>query len=283
MLKTQRGYRFHLFHCIGLIALILLVAVGCGQRQSQNEPSEDQGTRVAESEAPSDSAAPPQEAPQQEAPPAPTERERVRSEQPRRATGPETERPSRLSTPPPPAPPVPETVSVTVPQATQLKVKLDDALDSGTSQAGDHFQATLVDPVVIGDRVALPAGSTIEGTVSEVIPAKKGLKESGGALTLSFDRVTTPSGETAAMRAGISQVAKSTKKKAGTIGGSAAGGALLGKILGKSSKDAAVGAIIGGAIGTGIAAGTKGTEMKMEAGTELAVSLQAPLTVHLKR
>jgi len=174
-------------------------------------------------------------------------------------------------------------VAVTVPQATQLKVKLNDALDSGTSQAGDHFQAMLVEPIVVGDRVVLPAGSTIEGTVSEVVPAKKGIKESGGALTLSFDRVTTPSGATAAMSAGISQVAKSTKKKAGTIGGSAAGGALLGKILGKSTKDAAVGAIIGGAIGTGIAAGTKGTEMKLEAGTELIVSLQEPLTVHLKR
>jgi hypothetical protein len=174
-------------------------------------------------------------------------------------------------------------VAVTVPQATALNVKMEDALNSGTSQPGDHFTATLQQPVVVGDRVALPAGSTIEGTVTDVIPAKKGMKESGGALTLSFDKVTTPSGDTAPMAASLSKVAKSTKKKAGTIGGAAAGGALLGKIFGGSTKDAAVGAVIGGAVGTGVAAGTKGTEMKIEAGTALTITLQQPLTVHLKR
>jgi hypothetical protein len=183
-----------------------------------------------------------------------------------------------------PAPaPVPETVAVTVAEATQLKVKIEDPLNSATNQPGDHFKATLVDPVLAGDRVALAAGSVIEGTVTDVIPAKKGIKESGGSLTLSFDRITTAGGVSAEMNASISRVAKSTKKKAGTIAGGAAGGALLGKILGKDTKDAAIGAVVGGAIGTGIAAGTKGTEMKIDAGTEMIISLQRPLTVHLKR
>ena len=174
-------------------------------------------------------------------------------------------------------------MAVTVPETTALKVKMEDALDSGTSQPGDHFVATLLEAVIVGDRVALAAGSTIEGTVTDVIPAKKGIKESGGALTLNFEKITTPTGETAAMSASLSRVAKSTKKKAGTIGGAAAGGALLGKILGGSTKDAAVGAVVGGAIGTGVAAGTKGTEMKIEAGSELTITLDQPLTVHLKR
>ncbi len=199
------------------------------------------------------------------------------AEAPRRTVAPA--RPSA----PPPAPPVPQTVAVTVPEATALKVKMVDALDSGTSQPGDHFAATLLESVIVGDRVALAAGSTIEGTLTDVIPAKKGIKESGGALTLSFETITTPSGEKASMSAYLSQVAKSTKKKAGTIGGAAAGGALLGKILGGSTKDAAVGAVVGGAIGTGVAAGTKGTEMKIEAGSELTITLDQPLTVHMKR
>ena len=185
--------------------------------------------------------------------------------------------------PAPPAPRQPETVAVTVPEATALKVKIEDALDSGTSQPGDHFTATLLEPVIVGDRVVLAAGSTIEGTLTDVIPAKKGIKDSGGTLTLDFEKITTPSGESASMAATVSRVAKSTKKKAGTIGGAAAGGALLGKILGGSTKDAAVGAVVGGAIGTGVAAGTKGTEMKIEAGSELTITLEQPLTVHLKR
>jgi len=184
---------------------------------------------------------------------------------------------------PPPAPRQPETVAVTVPETTTLKVKMEDALDSETSQPGDHFAATLLEAVIVGDRVALAAGSTIDGTLTDVIPAKKGIKDSGGALTLNFEKITIPSGETAVMSASLSRVAKSTKKKAGTIGGAAAGGALLGKILGGSTKDAAVGAVVGGAIGTGVAAGTKGTEMKIEAGSELTITLDQPLTVYLKR
>jgi hypothetical protein len=41
--------------------------------------------------------------------------------------------------------------------------------------------------------------------------------------------------------------------------------------------------VVGGAIGTGVAAGTKGTEMKIEPGAELVITLQQPLTVHLRR
>jgi preprotein translocase subunit YajC len=160
---------------------------------------------------------------------------------------------------------------------------MEDALDSGTTQPGDHFTATLLESVIVGDRVALAAGSTIEGTVTDVVPASKGIKDSGGSLTLNFEKILTPTGETAPMAASFSQVAKSTKKKAGTIGGAAAGGALLGKIIGGSTKDAAVGAVVGGAIGTGVAAGTKGTEMKIEAGKELTITLDQPVTVHLKR
>jgi hypothetical protein len=72
-----------------------------------------------------------------------------------------------------------ETVAVTVPETTTLKVKMEDALDSETSQPGDHFAATLLEAVIVGDRVALAAGSTIEGTVTDVVPAKKGT-DSGG-------------------------------------------------------------------------------------------------------
>jgi hypothetical protein len=164
-----------------------------------------------------------------------------------------------------------------------MKVKMLDGLDSGTSQPGDNFQATLLDPIVVGDRVVLPSGSTLEGTVTDVIPAKKGLKESGGSLLISFDQITTPQGASLPIDAAISEVAKSTKKKSGTIAGSAVGGAILGKVLGGDSKDAAIGAVIGGAIGTGIAAGTKGTEAKIEAGTEITIALQEALQVTLAR
>jgi hypothetical protein len=179
-----------------------------------------------------------------------------------------------------PEPQAPKTARVTVPQGTEIRLAMSEGVNSGTSQVGDRFTATLTDPVVVGNRVVLPAGSTVHGKVTEVVPAKKGLKEKEGALAVSFDKVVTPSGRSASMSAELVSVAtKSTKKTAGIIGGSAAGGALLGKVLGKDTKDAAVGAVIGGAIGTGIAAGTKGEEVEIPVGSEITINLDQPLAI----
>jgi hypothetical protein len=177
----------------------------------------------------------------------------------------------------------PQSVRVTVPPGTEIRLTMSVPVSSATSQAGDTFTAKTTDSVVVGNRVAIPSGSTVQGQVSEVNPAKKGLKEKEGSLALAFDKVTTPAGFSSPMSAGIASVApKSTKKTAGIIGGSAAGGALLGKILGGSTKDAAVGAVVGGAIGTGIAAGTKGKDVEIPAGSKLTITLDQPLTIAVK-
>ncbi len=173
-------------------------------------------------------------------------------------------------------------VRLSVPQGTEIHLTLEEGVSSATSQAGDTFAGRTTDPVVVGNRVAIPAGSTIRGQVTEVIPAKKGLKEKGGVITLSFDKVETPAGFSAPMSATVASVGKSGKKTAGSIGGSAAGGAILGKIIGGSTKDAALGAVVGGAIGTGIAAGTRGKEVEIPAGSHLAISLDQPLTIAMK-
>ncbi|HEU5181827.1 MAG TPA: hypothetical protein VFW45_13650 [Candidatus Polarisedimenticolia bacterium] len=168
---------------------------------------------------------------------------------------------------------------VTIPSGTEIHLTLLETVGSSTSQAGDTFKGKTTDPIVVGDRVAIPTGSTIRGQVTDVVPAKKGLKDKGGALTLSFDKIETPAGFTAPMSASLTTVGKSGKKTAGIIGGSAAGGAILGKILGGSTKDAAVGAVIGGAIGTGIAAGTPGKEIEITSGTHLAITLEQPVNI----
>jgi hypothetical protein len=174
-----------------------------------------------------------------------------------------------------------QAVRVTVAQGTDIHVTLSTDVGSATSQVGDALRATTTAPVLAGGRVAIPEGSTIYGRVTEVAPAKKGLKisEKGGAVALSFGKVTTPQGYSTPMSASLVSVARSTGKTAGIIGGSAAGGALLGKILGGSTKDAAVGAVLGGGIGTGIAAGTRGKELVLPAGTNLVITLDHSLTI----
>jgi hypothetical protein len=146
---------------------------------------------------------------------------------------------------------------------------------------GDSLSATTTTPIVVGDRVAIPTGSTIHGQVTGVGPATKGLdiSEKGGVIVLAFDKITTPRGQSTSLSASLADFAKSGKKTAGIIGGSAAGGALLGKILGGETKDAVLGAVLGGGIGTGIAAGTKGKELEIPAGTELLLTLDESLSI----
>lgn len=175
----------------------------------------------------------------------------------------------------------PDVVRVTVPQGTELPVTLSTALGSKTSQVGDILTATITSPVVVGDHVAIPMGSTIHGRVTGVSRGTKGLdiSEKGGAVAIAFDKVTTPGGYSTPMSASLTRMAKSAGKTAGIIGGSAAGGALLGILLGDDDKDAALGAVVGGGIGTGIAAGTRGKELVIPAGTHLALTLDEPLWI----
>jgi hypothetical protein len=158
---------------------------------------------------------------------------------------------------------------------------LASQVGSATSLVGDTVIGTTTTPVVVGEQVAIPVGSTIHGKVTGVDPATKGLKvgEKGGTVVLSFTKVTTPNGDSSPLSSSLTSEGKSGGKTAGIIGGSAAGGAILGKIIGKDTKDAAIGAVIGSAIGTGIAAGTKGKEVVLPAGTDLLIVLDRPMTI----
>jgi predicted Ser/Thr protein kinase len=199
--------------------------------------------------------------------------------------------PDRAPNPPAPAakpvvpPPRPNpTVRVTLPEGTAVDVALDAPVSSATSQAGQAVTARVVHAVTDGGRVVIPSGSTLRGRVAAVDPARKGLSDKAGSLTLAFDRLRAPDGTETAMSATVTRAgASSGKKTAGTIGGGAAGGAVLGKILGGSSRNAAKGTILGAAIGTGIAAGTRGRDVDLPAGEAMTIRLDLPLTRTVRR
>jgi len=180
----------------------------------------------------------------------------------------------------PPRPQEPQAVSVSIPAGTSLAVTFGEMVTSETAQVGDNVTATLKSPVIAGDRVAFPAGSRVQGQVSDVKPAKKGFKDTGGALSISFNKIVAPDGHSASIAAGFTKLAEgSAGKKAAIIGGSAAGGLLLGKVLGKDTKG---GALIGGAIGTAVAGGTKGKESIINADEEVSVNLERSAQTSLK-
>ena len=157
-----------------------------------------------------------------------------------------------------------QTHMVSVPAGTVLTLALDNALSSDTAQAGDAFTATVVEAVLSENRIVIPEGSRIEGTVTEALAAKRG---AGMArLALGFTTLRLPGGYKTGIVGSFQEMTESKKgRNAAIIGGSAAGGALLGRILGKNTKGAVIGTIVGGGIGTAVVMGKEGTQANIAA------------------
>ncbi len=174
-----------------------------------------------------------------------------------------------------PAPPPPQ--PIVVPAGTTLTVRVGQALSSKTSQTGQTFLATLAQPVSTGGIAAIPAGSTVSGTV---LTAKaKGKVKGEGELSLALTSVTVKGHTYKIQTAALSSTSKGKgKRTAATTGGGAAGGALIGGIAG-GGKGAAIGALIGGGAGFigGAATGNKQIEIPVE--SALSFQLSAPLTL----
>jgi hypothetical protein len=182
----------------------------------------------------------------------------------------------------PAAPKAPEYREVTIPAGTVLAVDLQTAVGSDTSSIEDPVRGTLRRAVTIDGVQALPAGTVLIGHVTDA--ERSGRVKGRARIAFRFTRIDPPGeAERVAIQTGvISRLAPATKKQdAAKIGGGAAGGAIIGGILG-GGDGAAKGAAIGGAAGTGVVLSTRGKEVRLGPGADLAVRLQAPVKVRTK-
>jgi len=161
-----------------------------------------------------------------------------------------------------------------IPAGTNLDVRLERELGSGTAQVEDRFTATTVVDLYQGSEVLIPAGSTLRGVVSSVNKATR--TDRKGSLTVAFDQITVR-GKAYPMHATVQQALESEgiKGEAGKIGAGAGVGAILGGILG-GAKGALLGILIGGG---GTIAATEGKDVTLPAGTVLRVRLEQPLQI----
>jgi hypothetical protein len=177
--------------------------------------------------------------------------------------------------PPPVEKPAPQ--PIVVPAGTALTVRLGQALGSKSSQTGQTFIATLAQPVTVGGTSAIPAGSTVSGTV--VSAKAKGKVKGEGELILALTSITVK-GKNYAIRTGTldSTVKGKGKRTAATTGGGAAGGALIGGIAG-GGKGAAIGALVGAGAGFVGGAATGNKQIEFPAESALTFQLSAALTL----
>jgi len=170
---------------------------------------------------------------------------------------------------------------LSLPAGTKVRVRLIEAIDTRRNRAGDRFTASLDEPLVVGDRVVVPQGTTFYGHITQSKPS--GRFKGRAVLALKLDSFEL-SGQTHEIRSASSTRASAGHKKHHLlwIGGGSGGGAAIGAIAGGGT-----GALIGA--GAGAAAGTIGSaitgkrQVSLPAETPVIFTLQAPVDIgHLR-
>ena len=184
--------------------------------------------------------------------------------------------------PEPPPAPVVEFLDLTVPSDAVLGLQVDRTVSSERARVEDRVDARVTRDVRVGNRVAIPAGSSVRGSVTEV---DRGGKVRGRArLAIRFHTIVLADGTElnlktdAVVREGQSPVNETTAK----VGGAAVGGAILGAILG-GGKGAAIGGEVGAVAGTAVTMAGDRNPATLPAGTTVTVRMQAPVTVTVQK
>ena len=177
----------------------------------------------------------------------------------------------------PALPPPPQPVTVTVPVNTIVTVRTIDSIDSKTNQAGQIFRASLDAPIVVDNRVIVPAGAD---AYVKLVDAKSAGRVTGRSeLGLELASIVFQGKTYNVVSSDVKQSGTSRgKQSAERIGGGAALGALIGAVAG-GGKGAAIGAAVGGGAGTGVQVFTKGQQVKIPSETRLDFTLQQPLDI----
>lgn len=168
---------------------------------------------------------------------------------------------------------------VEVPAGTRLAVALKQTLSSKTAQVGERFEAVLTSDVVGADgRVAVPAGATVAGTITDVVSGSRSI----GAVPvigLRFEHLVTADGQRIPISGELDERGASERgRDTAKILGGVAAGAVLGNQAKNNDRGKLIGGLLGGAVGA-IAAKNTGTEVSLADGAPLTIALGAPFTV----
>jgi hypothetical protein len=182
--------------------------------------------------------------------------------------------------------------ALALPTGTGVKMKLETAISTSTTKAGDAFAGRVTEPVMLNGKEVIPVGATIQGHVARITEPRrvKGVPTIG----INPDVITMPTGEKYTMNAAVVDTSTSTHTHVndeGEIKGSghdkrdllvAGVGVGAGVGIGAAAgggKGALIGAVIGGA-----AAAThwlwRKHSAELPAGTEITMELSRPMQLN---
>jgi len=176
----------------------------------------------------------------------------------------------------------PEFDELTVPAEAVMGIRLDSSISSETARVEDRVAARVARDVVVGERVAIRAGSRLEGVVTLVERGGKFRERARVAVRFNTlvqsDNSRMPIQTEAILRMGDAPGGEATAK----VGGAAVLGTIIGGVFG-GKKGAAIGSTVGAAGGAAaVAAGDRNAAV-IPADAGLTLRLSAPLTVLVPR
>ena len=186
----------------------------------------------------------------------------------------------------------------TVPTGTKVLLQLRSALNTRSARPGDGVYLASTFPVVVGNKVMIPAGVYVQGIVDRV--ERAGRMKGRAQLDMHFTSIIFPNGSVVEIPGMVNSIPGAKKQTVkddgeGTIEqdsdkGRNAGkvaavsiptGATVGSIGGLESGHPLAGGIAG--IGAGLATAglvslfTRGADVNIESGTQVEMVLQRPL------
>jgi type IV secretion system protein VirB10 len=90
--------------------------------------------------------------------------------------------------------PAPQPAELVIPAGTRIPLSLRNAVDTKHSHEGDHIYLQTEVPITAQDRIVIPRGSFVNGTLTLSKPAGK--VKGKGELFIRFDTLVLPNGVT---------------------------------------------------------------------------------------
>ena len=195
------------------------------------------------------------------------------------------------------APPTRTPQTVVLPAGTHVLLVLKNAISSKTARQGDAVYLQTSFPVVQDGRVAIPAGTYVQGVIDS---AKRSGRVKGRAeVQMHFTRLVYPNGYMVNMASNLGgsdssdaqrvEDKEGTVKAEGTKGRDAAtiatttgGGALAGG-LSHGLGGAGIGAGIGAGVGILTTLLTRGNEVRFEPGSTVDMVVQRAIEIDMSR
>jgi hypothetical protein len=177
-----------------------------------------------------------------------------------------------------------------VPEGTRITLQLNETLSTKLNSEGDAFTAVVTTPVYLSDRVIIPKGSVINGSISRIL--RPGRLKGKAVLDLIFQSIKIPGRKQMSIIATLVRVdpeGNSGIRAEGRVEGESSTGSDLGKVIIPSLAGAGIGGLAGGGKGAGIGAGvgavaglvsiftSRGKDLEIHRGSTLDIKLDRPL------